>query len=120
GRLDSGTVAWAHHASGDEVHLLHLEYGARSEEEEVRAVTALAERIGTKPLFIKTDFFQQFADSVLTNPDLSINRTGGGEAGAELAHEWVPARNTVMLALALAVAERHGFDVIALGSNMEE
>jgi len=49
-----------------------------------------------------------------------VNRDRGGEAGAELAHEWVPARNTVMMSLALAVAEKHGYDNIALGSNMEE
>src|SRR5215475_13884287 len=40
--------------------------------------------------------------------------------GAEYAHEWVPARNLLMIATAVAYAEANGYDTIALGNNLEE
>ena len=44
----------------------------------------------------------------------------GGEAGAEFASEWVPARNLVMLSIATAYAEARGITTIILGNNLEE
>jgi 7-cyano-7-deazaguanine synthase len=43
-----------------------------------------------------------------------------GEAGAEYAHDWVSARNLVMLSLMTAWAETNKFGYIALGNNLEE
>lgn len=120
GGLDSGTVAWYYHSRGHDVTLLHLAYGAKAEDPEVRAVTALGNRMGAPVIQLTTDFFSTHAISVLTDPEGIVNKSRGGEAGAELAHEWVPARNTVMIALAVAYAEKHGYNVIALGSNIEE
>ena len=117
GGLDSSVVAWAHHKRGDEVHLLHLCYSCRAELQEINAVARLADVIGCQYTILETDFFKRFADSPLTNDDATIS---DGRTGSEFAVEWVPARNTVMLALALAYAEAHGYDVIALGSNQEE
>ena len=56
-------------------------------------------------------------DSPLLRSDSNI---AGGEAGAEFAHEWVPARNLVMLAMATAFAEARGIGYIVLGNNLEE
>jgi 7-cyano-7-deazaguanine synthase len=120
GGLDSGTVAWWHKAQGHDVDLLHLQYGCRAEAQEVRATNLLAEALGSKVVHLQTDIFETVLSSVLTDPTLSVNHSRGGQAGAEFAHEWVPARNTIMLAMALGLAERHDYDVIALGSNMEE
>jgi 7-cyano-7-deazaguanine synthase len=120
GGLDSGVVAWYHHTKGDDVTLLHLQYGCKAQGAEIRSVNRLAARMHAPVMHIETDFFQKAADSVLTNPNGKVNQSRGGVSGAEFAHEWVPARNTVMLSLALAIAERHGFGTIALGSNMEE
>jgi len=121
GGLDSGTVAWlyAMHYQNPTT-LLHIEYGAKAQGAEIRAVEALAEHTGAELQVIRTDFFTSHAQSVLTDMTLEVNKSRGGEAGAEFAHEWVPARNTVMLALAVAIAERDGFGHIAIGSNMEE
>jgi 7-cyano-7-deazaguanine synthase len=55
--------------------------------------------------------------SPLLNADAAISK---GVEGAEYAHEWVPARNLVMLSVATAYAEANGFNVIALGNNLEE
>jgi 7-cyano-7-deazaguanine synthase len=120
GGLDSATAAWSHHVSGDEVTLLHFKHGARAEGPEVRAVEALAARLGTKPLFVDLPVFQKHTWSTLTDPTAQINTKEGGITGAEIAHEWVPARNTVFAALALAIAESEGYDVIGFGINLEE
>jgi len=123
GGLDSGTVAWLHHRTGNHVDLLHFQYGTRSEKHEVRAVESLANAMegegvnDPKVHYVKMDFFTEHADSPLTD---GVTEIAQGQEGAEFAHEWVPARNTVMLALAVAYAEKHGYDTIALGSNQEE
>jgi 7-cyano-7-deazaguanine synthase len=69
---------------------------------------------------LETDFFSLHAQSVLTDDSKAVNKSAGGADGAEFAHEWVPARNTVMMALAFAYAEANGFNTIALGTNLEE
>jgi 7-cyano-7-deazaguanine synthase len=55
---------------------------------------------------------------VLTDDTKEVNKNGA--AGAELATEWVPARNTVFAALSMAVAESQGFDAVVFGVNLEE
>ena len=128
GGLDSSVVAWHHAiALGDDVTLLHLKYQAKAELNEEASIRMLAAKInqrlglpvdnGIGVVFLQTDFFQQHATSALTDPFKDIVQ---GVAGAEFAHEWVPARNAVMMALAMAYAEAHDFDVIAIGSNQEE
>lgn len=127
GGLDSGVVAWYHAIrKGDDVTLLHLRYNAKAEPNEVRAIQNLQYRIAAElnvPLddvpvaMLETNFFSLHATSSLTDDTREVAK---GVAGAEYAHEWVPARNTVMMALAFAYAEAHGYDCIALGSNQEE
>jgi 7-cyano-7-deazaguanine synthase len=118
GGLDSSTVAWKHHKDGDHVELFHILYGCKAEGPEVECVKKLAAAIGCKVHWVKTDFFTQAAPSSLTESNREIVKQG--DQGAEFASEWVPARNTVMLALATAYAEAHNFQVVALGNNMEE
>jgi 7-cyano-7-deazaguanine synthase len=120
GGLDSTTVAWAHAHYNDEVTLLHFKHGARAEGPEVRAVEKLAEQLGTKPLWVDLPIFQKHTWSTLTDPTAEINTKEGGIAGAELAHEWVPARNTVFASLALAIAESESYDIVGFGINLEE
>jgi len=119
GGLDSGTVAWMYHKQGYEVELFHLKYNCHAESEEIKAVRALGEVIGCQVHEVSTDFFSKCAPSSLTE-DRGINVEGSGEAGAEVATEWCPARNTVLYALALAFAEAHNHDIVALGGNIEE
>jgi 7-cyano-7-deazaguanine synthase len=59
----------------------------------------------------------QKGDSPLLDADSKI---AGGEAGAEFAHEWVPARNLLLLSVATAFAEARGISTIVLGNNLEE
>ena len=68
---------------------------------------------------MSTDIFKNVikGSSLMEDSTTSIVE---GNAGAEYAHEWVPARNLIMLSLATGYAEAHGYDVIALGTNLEE
>jgi 7-cyano-7-deazaguanine synthase len=120
GGLDATVAAWRHHVDGDEVTLLHVDYGCKARERERAAVERIAERMGRPAVVLGLDFFTTAAQSALTDPDREIQTDRGGEASAEQGHEWVPARNLVLLSLAIAYAEAHDFDAIALGTNLEE
>ena len=118
GGLDSSTVAWVLYQEDWDVTLLHFMYEARAQTPEVYAVNKLAQVMDECPVvFMQTDFFREHASSTLTEEDAEIS---GGEAGSEFAHEWVPARNTIMMAMAVGYAEKHGYDAIAIGTNQEE
>lgn len=116
GGMDSVVAAKALQAEGMDVHLLHFQYGSRAESPEMAAILACSNAMGV-PLHVLPMGIYDKEDSPLLQADSTI---AGGEAGAEFAHEWVPARNLVMLSLATAYAEAKGFDVIGLGNNLEE
>ena len=120
GGLDSTVAAAKYVREGNDVTLLHLMYGAKAEGQEVLSVKEIAANLGCEAVFLATSFFSQSAPSSLTNPDAQIVTGFGGADGAEYGHEWVPARNTVMIALALAYAEANGYDTLVLGNNLEE
>ena len=116
GGLDSTVAAALVAASGSEVTLLHFRYGCSAEDREVRSVRAVADALGCDVRFVPLDWLRAIGGSPLT--------TGGeiaaAETGAEYAHEWVPARNTVMIAAALAVADAEGYTDVVTGTNLEE
>ena len=118
GGLDSTVVLSALIAEGHDVAALHISYGARANDEEVAAVNAVCDRLGVELIHVTTDLFTNtIKASRLTNTHDEI---AGGEAGAELAFEWVPARNLIMSSIAVGIAEARGFNTIALGNNLEE
>lgn len=116
GGLDSVVAATKMVHEGYDVELVHFRYGSRAEGPEVQAVSAVAEELGVNVRYFDLPIYKP-EDSPLLQKDSTI---AGGEAGAEFAHEWVPARNLVMLSIATAFAEAGGFDYIVLGNNLEE
>jgi 7-cyano-7-deazaguanine synthase len=116
GGMDSVVAAtWAKH-EGYGVELIHFRYGSRAEGPEQKAISAVASALGVNLRYLPMAIYDP-SDSPLLQADSTI---AGGEEGAEYAHEWVPARNLVMLSLATAYAEAKGFDSIILGNNLEE
>lgn len=116
GGLDSVVSAAAMQAQGYDLHLIHFLYGSRAEGPEVAAIKNVAEALNAKLTLFPLAVYSK-GDSPLLDHD---SKVAGGEAGAEFAHEWVPARNTVLLAVATAFAEARGYEVIVLGNNLEE
>jgi hypothetical protein len=119
GGLDSTVVATKAIRDGYDVALLHFLYGCRAEEKEKAAIMAIANRLGCRYEFVSTSVFTEtIGGSPLTNT--ATTKFADGISGSEFAHEWVPARNLIMLSVATGIAESHGFDTIMLGNNLEE
>ena len=116
GGLDSVVSAALMQARGYEIHLIHFQYGSRAEGPEVKAVQDVAKALGAPLTLFPLPVYDK-GDSPLLDPDSAI---AGGEAGAEFAHEWVPARNLLLLSVATAFAEAKGFETLVLGNNLEE
>jgi len=114
--LDSTTVAALLIEQGYTVTLLHFRYGCTAESKEAALIPLLAARLGCAYDFLPIDYTKFKGRS----PILQAGIVAPAIAGAEFAHEWVPARNLVMLALAAAYAEANGYHTIALGNNLEE
>lgn len=123
GGLDSTVVASMYaQSSAAKVTLLHFAYGCRAEDKEIAAVQAIADHLDCDVAFMEMHsiFRDVIGHSRLTGTHEELMTERKGERSAELAYEWVPARNLVFYSLALAYAEAHGYDVIALGNNLEE
>lgn len=119
--LDSTVAAKLMVDRGDAVSLLHFKYGQRAEVREESALKSIGSSLGCEVQVVELDLFKKvIRHSRLTETLGEIESARGGEAGAEFAHEWVPARNLVFLSVAVAIAEAQGYHVVALGNNLEE
>lgn len=115
--LDS-TVAATHLIhQGYDVMLLHFAYGCNAQGREIDSVREIARVLGCRYKILDLPFANMQGDSPLFSPE---NRVASGVEGAEFAHEWVPARNLVMIGMAVAYAEANGYHTVALGNNLEE
>lgn len=112
GGLDSATVlAHANHA-GFRCHALSFAYGQRHNAE-LTAARNIAVALGATEHRVVPIDLGQFGGSALTDASLAVPAPGG--EGIPLTY--VPARNTVFLALALAWAEVLGAEDIFIGVN---
>lgn len=119
--LDSTVAAKVMKDRGYDLTLLHFKYRHRAERREAEAVERLAAFLGCNVIFVDSTVFKDvIRHSRLTETLEEIVKDGEGLAGAEFAHEWVPARNLIFLSIAAGIAEGHGYDTIALGNNLEE
>ncbi len=117
GGLDSTTVLAAALDAGREVHCLSVDYGQRHRGELARA-RALARRLGAAGHRVVKVDLSAFGGSALTDGAIAVPK---GRSAAAMAREipvtYVPARNTVLLSLALAYAEVLGAEEIHVGVN---
>lgn len=101
GGLDSATVLAMARERGFACHCLSVDYGQRHGAE-LRAAERVARSLGASAHRVLHMDLSQFGGSALTDPAIDVP-TGGVLPGIPVTY--VPARNTIMLALALAWAE---------------
>jgi 7-cyano-7-deazaguanine synthase len=112
GGLDSATALAIAVARGDECHTLSFDYGQRHRAElaAARRVSAALGAAGHRELRVGLG---DIGGSALTDKRIAVPE----QPGTGIPSTYVPARNTVFLSLALAMAEVIGADVIVIGVN---
>ncbi len=113
GGLDSATTLAVARNDGFECHCLSVDYGQRHRIE-LDAARRVAQALAAREHRCVRVDLAQFGASALTDPALAVP-TRGPQPGIPVTY--VPARNTVMLALALAWAEVLRARVIFVGVN---
>lgn len=113
GGLDSATVLALALSQGYACHTLALDYGQRHRSELDAAAAISASSGAASHSVVKLDL-AQFGGSALTDSAIAVP-TGGAADGIPVTY--VPARNTIMLSLALAKAETLGANDIFFGAN---
>lgn len=113
GGLDSATVLAIARSSGYACYALSFDYGQRHRAE-LAAASRVAQAVGAAQHRVFQLDLAQFGGSALTDSAIPLP-TQGITAG--IPPTYVPARNTIMLALALAWAEVIGAQDIFIGVN---
>ena len=101
GGLDSATTLAIAHAAGFECHCLSFDYGQRHRAELAAAADVAGSQGAAEHRTIRLDL-AQFGGSALTDTGIAVP-VDGVKPGIPVTY--VPARNTIMLSLALAWAE---------------
>ena len=116
GGLDSSTVAVIAKSEGFEIHALTFRYGQRHDAE-IEAAKKIAEKIGAASHMIAQIDSRLFEGSTLTG-GASVPKDRPVEEMAEgIPSTYVPARNTIFLSHALALAEVNQSVDIFIGVN---
>ncbi|HEX8987548.1 MAG TPA: 7-cyano-7-deazaguanine synthase QueC [Rhodocyclaceae bacterium] len=113
GGLDSATALAIAAADGYACHCLSVDYGQRHVAE-LAAAARVAAALGAREHRVVHLDINQFGGSALTDTSIAVP-TGGVAPGIPVTY--VPARNTIMLSLALAWAEVLGAQDIFVGVN---
>ncbi|MCR4419832.1 MAG: 7-cyano-7-deazaguanine synthase QueC [Clostridia bacterium] len=117
GGLDSTTCMAIARAAGEDIYPVTFTYGQKHEVE-LEAARRVAEFYGVGRRHRLVDLRGLFSGSSLTDPDKEVPTNRSAEEMArDIPSTYVPARNTVFLALALAVAEPLGAEAIYIGVN---
>ena len=116
GGMDSTTTAALAQRDGFDVHALSVRYGQRHAVE-LDAAFRVSQRLGIRHHVVVELDLRAFGGSALTTDQPIPKDTPMAEIGARIPATYVPARNTIFLALALAWAETLGASDIYLGAN---
>ena len=117
GGLDSTTVLAIARARGFAVHALTVDYGQRHRRE-LAAARRVARALGAVEHRVVAVDLRAFGGSALTSNAIRVPRGRSDRAiGRGIPVTYVPARNTILLALALAWAETLGARDLFLGVN---
>ena len=113
GGLDSATVLAMAREAGYDCHCLSIDYGQRHRAE-LAAAVRVARTLGAREHRIMTLDLTAFGGSALTDSNIAVPVAGITDG---IPITYVPARNTIMLSLALAWAEVLGARDIFFGAN---
>ena len=116
GGMDSATTAAIAREEGYEVYALSFRYGQRHAVE-LEAARRVAEQLRVARHLVLDVDLRAFGGSALTAEVAVPKDTPPGRIGATIPATYVPARNTIFLALALGWAEALGSRDIFLGAN---
>lgn len=117
GGVDSATVAAIARAEGFEVCALTARYGQRHERE-VEAARHVASQLGVRQHLVVDVTPGLFQGSALTDGVVSTEAGARLQGGVAPPPTYVPARNTVLLSMALAWAESLGARDLFIGANL--
>lgn len=112
GGLDSATVLAMARAAGHACHALSVDYGQRHRAE-LDAAARLAQALGARDHRVIRIDLRSIGGSALTDDRIAVPET----AVEGIPVTYVPARNTLMLALALGYAEVLGAEDLYIGVN---
>jgi 7-cyano-7-deazaguanine synthase len=116
GGLDSATTAALARQQGFTLYALSVDYGQRHRFE-LQAAHRVAQSLGVERHVVLSVDLSQFGGSALTDA-IDVPKDRGAETMSHsIPVTYVPARNTVLLSLALAFAETVGAADIFLGVN---
>lgn len=114
GGLDSATVLAFAKSEGFDLHAVSFHYGQRHAVE-LAAAAQIAEKFGVTSHTIVDIDLRAFGGSALT-ADIDVPKGWrGGAATGTIPVTYVPARNTIFLSFALAIAEVVGINDIYIG-----
>ena len=117
GGLDSATCAALARRDGHVVHALSIDYGQR-QRAELDAARRVGAALGVASHRVVAVDLRAIGGSALTDDGIAVpkDRTEA-EIGDGVPSSYVPARNTILLAIATGLAEVVGADEIYLGIN---
>lgn len=116
GGLDSATTAAIAQSEGFEVHALSFRYGQRHSVE-LEAARKVAGALDLVSHVVTEIDLRVFGGSALTSDVDVPKRRSDGAMSTEIPITYVPARNTIFLSFALALAEVSGAGDIFIGVN---
>jgi 7-cyano-7-deazaguanine synthase len=116
GGVDSTTAAALAKQAGFQIHALTLSYGQRHERE-LEAAKKVADFLGAKSHLVIEFDLTAIGGSALTDRIAVPKGRSAGEIAHGIPATYVPARNTIFLSFALALAERLEAENIFFGAN---
>lgn len=117
GGLDSATVLAVARAQGFACHCLSFDYGQRHQVE-LAAAARVASALGAASHRTAAIDLRAFGGSALTDDALDVPKDRNEDAmAADIPVTYVPARNTIFLSYALALAEVIGSTDLFIGVN---
>lgn len=114
GGMDSATCLAIARRAEPRVHALTIVYGQRHARE-IRSARAIARHFRVRDHVVLRLPLGPLLDSSLTRPEKRLPKSG--PRSRRIPSTYVPARNSILLAIALGYAESRGLDSIYIGAN---